>query len=518
MKKTRFILLNILATVIEISIIAWLLIGSLKDNLVLGIVSLSLYTIFLLVMTIVSFNKKSIFETLEFPEQIKLKVDEIYGRFRQHHKDVFVKFHYVEDAFFIVPAAYHDGNIYINSKYKFDPVFFEGIIAHELGHAKSGLVTIKWIHLLRITSIFARQIYTFRFKKRKWFKYPLMKIFDYILLVIYHLLSVLDHLVSNPFYREDEIYANQIAVEIGYGDSLRYFYYNSMISTSEDIKYFSKHYDCKHPSSMEMLKRLESDMSLDESEKDVFAVNDVIYKVINTNNINERYEKIVNWYLYKAKEDKPVILYELGMIYLLGKYKMKIDEEKALKYLNQAKDKGYLPAHYQVALYNYEHMSIDETMIYEDFKYLKDQELSSAYVYYAFCNAYGIGVQENQEEARKWFEKAAKLNNRQALNYLDVIGQVFEYEYHSNNLVDVEQDSYYFESINRVIHTVGSKESKTYQMKLIGSNILLMDGDDTIATFIVSKDRIVRKNVVIKKDEDKTYKTLITYKRSTSNG
>jgi hypothetical protein len=72
-----------------------------------------------------------------------------------------------------------------------------------------------------------------------------MKIFDYGLLLVYNIFNIFDHFVSNPFFRADEIYANEIAVRIGYGDSLRCFYFNSTIASPKDIRFISKNYDYK---------------------------------------------------------------------------------------------------------------------------------------------------------------------------------------------------------------------------------------------------------------------------------
>ena len=115
----------------------------------------------------VSLYKKSIFNTIDFPEDFFDKIESIYTQFKKYYPDIEVKFFYVDDSNFLEPAAYLDGKIYINSSYKFDDVFLYGIIGHELGHSVSKLVKYKIVYLLRITSIIARQIYTFRYKTHK---------------------------------------------------------------------------------------------------------------------------------------------------------------------------------------------------------------------------------------------------------------------------------------------------------------------------------------------------------------
>ncbi|MCK5731930.1 MAG: M48 family metalloprotease, partial [Tenericutes bacterium] len=399
MRKKSFIVLNLLATITEISLILWLIISVLIDNPVFGIISLVVYLIFVITMFRVSLYKKTIFNTLDFPKELENSVNKIVNDFKQCYPNRDVSIYYAKDDSFIEPAAYLDNKIYVNGNYRFSDMFFKGIIAHELGHAQSELVKYKWINLLRISSILARQIFAFRFRKRKWFKTKIMKIMDFILIIIYNILNIFDHFVSNPFFRADEIYANEIAAKIGYGDSLRCFYFNSIIATPKEVKYISKYYDYKHPSVSKMLQRLESKMDLDEAEKDIYSVNNKIFKIKNAEESKIRNQRIMNWYLFKAKQNIDSILHEIGMIFLKGKYRNAVDKQTASEYFNKAKALNYLPSIYQLALLKYDSDSTDKVTMFHEFKHLADSKYEKAFIYLALCYGYGLGTEINGDLA-----------------------------------------------------------------------------------------------------------------------
>ena len=510
MKNNKFIILNVVASTLEISLILLFLILSIEDNPILGVVCLVLYVAYLLLMIRVSLYKKSIFNTIDFPEDFFDKIESIYTQFKKYYPDIEVKFFYVDDSNFLEPAAYLDGKIYINSSYKFDDVFLYGIIGHELGHSVSKLVKYKIVYLLRITSIIARQIYTFRYKNRKYFNSKLMKPFDYILLGVYNIFNLFDHIVTNPYFREDEIFANSVAAKIGCGESLRYFYYNSIINTKEDIKFISKYYDYKHPSAAIMIEKLEDEMNLDKSEIDVFAVNHVIRKIRNADSLADKHHKIMSWYEYKSAQNIDIIFYDLGMIYLRGKYGCTIDKTKSKEYLLKAKELDYLPAIYELSIINYDDKNYQES--FYDFSYLAEKEYKKAYIYLANSYAYGNGTVKDQEKAYKLYKLAAEQNNIAAKNYLTVINQTFKYLSHTNKAVEITEDRYIFNSVDEVIRIDSNNNKYQYSFKLFKSVVILLnDNNDEYTRFYISKDKIIRKNVLINKDESKSYKTNITY-------
>lgn len=510
MKNKRFIVLNILATFLEISLILIIIIISTKDNPVLRIVCLSLYLIYLLLMLRVSFYKKAIFNTIDFPEDLEGKVNAIYNRFRNFYPDTEVTFHYVKDKNFIEPAAYLEGKIYINSNYKFSDVFLSGIIGHELGHAKSKLIKYKLVHLLRITSVFSRQIYAFRYMNRKIFDYPIMKQLDYLLMGVYNIFSLMDHLVSFPYYRADEIYANSVAVKIGYGESLRYFYYNSILNTQKDIRFIISHYDYKHPSTEKMIDLIEEEMNLDSSEIDVFAVNNKIQTIRNADSIKSKNEKIMNWYRYKESEDNEIIYYDLGLIYLRGKYGCDKDISKSKYYFAKAKDLDFYPAIYELALLNYNDNLYE--LAYDDLEYLVTKDFEKAYIYYALCLAYGHGTEENPITAYKYFSLAGEQKNSLAKNYLMVMNKTVVYSSQSNNDFVYRGDKFIFKSVNEVIRVDELENESRYSLKIHNSFLSLLDENmNEYIRLYINKNGIIRKNVLFEIEEEKHF-TDITYK------
>ncbi|XFA98745.1 sel1 repeat family protein [Candidatus Izemoplasma sp. B36] len=510
MRNNKFIILNIIATILEISLLLLFLILSIEDNPILGVVCLVLYIAYLLMMIRVSLYKKSIFNTIDFPIELFDKIHSIYTQFKKYYPDIEVKFFYVDDKSFLEPAAYLDGKIYINSLYKFDDVFLYGIIGHELGHSVSQLVKYKIVYLLRITSIIARQIYTFRYKNRKYFNPKVMKPLDYLLLGVYNIFNLFDHIVTNPYFRRDEIFANSVAAKIGCGESLRYFYFNSLINTKEDIKLISKYYDYKHPSASVMIEKLESEMNLDDSEIDVFAVNNVIRKIRNTNSLTDKHNKIMNWYHYKSTQNIDIIFYDLGMIYLRGKYGCKIDKTKSIEYLLKAKDLKYLPAIYELSVIHYNNRNYQES--FNDFNKLVEKKYRKAYIYLANSYAYGYGTKKDNEKAYQLYKLAAEENNIMAKNYLTIINQTFKYQSHSNKAVEIVEDRYIFNSVDDVIRIDSNNNEYKYSIKLFKSFVILLDDNNKEYTrFVISKDKIIRKNTIIRIDESKIYKTNIVY-------
>ena len=513
MERTKFIILNLLATIIEIGLVLFFIIRFVVvDSTIFGYILLSIYAVFLVFMIILSFGKHNVFNTIDFPEELKSKIDEMHVIFNEKYPNTNIEFLYVEDDNFIEPAAYLSDRIYVNSKYKFSPIFFEAILAHELGHAQSKLITLRIVHLLRISSAISRLIYSFRVKNQAFFKKKFSIVFDMLVFAIYNLFNIFDHIVSNSFFRKDEIKANSIAIALGYGDSLRYFYYFNYINASQEGLLVRKYYDYKHPSTKQMLELMELDMNLDESEIDVFAVHKKIREVRNISGLKDKNNKILQWYQYKATSNDPYYLYELGIFYSKGKHGIAVDNELALDYFELAKKQDYTPAFYQIALYHYNRKDND-IEAFEYFKFAAENEFMLAYKYYAECLAYGIGTMINNEQAQVWYRLAAQNGDKEAINYLSFIGNTFLYDYHTNKLAKIEEDSYICESVFSIDRVVADQKIRLHA-KFQRNLIILFDEAETeFGRFGFTGDKLVRRNVLIHETEDVIYKTTIVYKR-----
>jgi hypothetical protein len=368
------------------------------------------------------------------------------------------------------------------------------------------------VHLLRITSAFSRFIYSFRVRHQAFYSKKYAIILDGITFIIYNLFNLFDHLVSFSFFREDEITANSIALQLGYGDALRYFYYYNLIHSSKSGLLVRKYYDYKHPSTNQMLALMEKEMNLDDSELDVFSVHNKIEAVRNASDNNIRNSKVLSWYQYKAKNDDPYFLYELGMIYLKGRYGLIIDNERALLYLEKAREQGYVPAFYQIALYHYT-LKEEHFKSFDYFKHASLHEYYLAYKYYAHCLAYGIGTQINQNEAQIWYKLASEKSDKEAINYLSLIGHTFVYSDHSNKNIEVEQDYYIFHSVfnaERIYDNHTTILTVQFQRNII---ILLDDLGNEFGRYGFTGDRFIRKNVIVYDAENKNHNTSIFYTR-----
>ena len=137
MKKGLFIILNIFSVLLEYFIIYLffriLLHKNLIISLIMTIVILLIMALFVIYANVV-LRKVSI-EDKERPCEKELlelirKVEEKY------HKKFYL--HYVS-APQPNPAWCIGRHIYINNEYRSDEVFLPGVIAHELGHAISGI-------------------------------------------------------------------------------------------------------------------------------------------------------------------------------------------------------------------------------------------------------------------------------------------------------------------------------------------------------------------------------------------
>lgn len=513
MKNTKFIVLNLLATIIEIGLVVFSIFHFvIADSMIFGYILLSIYSVFLIFMIVLSFGNRNVFQTIDFPEDLKQTIDEMHAVFKDKFPNTNIEFLYVEDEQFLEPAAYLHNKIYVNSKYKFSAIFFEAILAHELGHAQSKLITLRIVHLLRISSAISRLIYSFRVKNQSFFKRKYSVIADVFVFIIYNLFNIFDHIVSNSFFRQDEITANSIAFELGYGEALRYFYYYNFIHASKEGLLVRKYYDYKHPSTKEMLDLMESEMHLDPSEIDVFAVHNKIQEVKNTTGLKEKNQKILQWYQYKVSSNNPLFQYELGLIYWKGKYGLVANKELAIHYFELAKKQDYIAAYYQLGLIYYKQKEQD-IEVFKLFKYAAKNEFQLAYKYYANCFAYGIGTEVDNDEAKIWYELAAHNGDKEAINYLSLIGKTFVYESHTNKNVSIEEDSYICNSAMNVDRVVGNQVTKYHAIFQHQSIILQEEDGREFGRFGFSGDQLVRKNVIIHETEGVVHKTTITYNR-----
>jgi hypothetical protein len=466
-------------------------------------------------MVVLSSTTKNVFKEIDIPFDIQEIIDKVYIKYQDYYPESKITFHYINDKNFIEPAAYLNNKVYINSSYKFSPIFLEGIIAHELGHAKSNLVKYRWIHAFRVSSILSRRIYMFRYQKRNFFSTTIGKLLDPLFWLIYNIFSLLDHFAINPFFNDDELYANKIAVDIGFGDSLRYFYYNSFINMNDEAKTIKKYYDFRHPSAKKMLDRIEEQMMLDHSEIDVFAVHNRIYKVRNAKNNKVRNQKIMKWYEYKASKNIDSIFYDLGQIYETGKYEVDISNETAISYYSKAKELNYSPAIYRLILLQYKIGIEDEKMFYKDVSKLCKDKFTKAYIYLAYCYAYGIGTEIDDLKADKYFILAANEKDSNGLRYKSVINQEFIYSSHTNKEVQIKSHKILFNSINEILIKYDDEVFKCRGVFETNQLVLFKD-DEKYGILSIKGDMITLKHFKVISDSQEHIISIVYIKEKKS--
>lgn len=270
---------------------------------------------------------------------------------------------FVENEVIINSAFYANKVVYINVKNPVKKDYFEGMLAHELGHAITGFGDGIIYFALSLTSITASIITGLRYSYMKRKKKSINKYLDSILYGIIMVLSYKDHFFFNKFIKEDEIKANDYALELTDGHSLRTYYYKVLRSRNFEADRF----DLRHPPVNVMLDRMESQMNLDEHELDIFHINSKIYFVRNTVNKEDIESKKHNYYLNIADHSNQQILNKLSNDFLRGNGTTK-DNDKAIFYSLKAVEQGSVMALYNLGL------------IYEQ---NEDYELALSYLYKA---------------------------------------------------------------------------------------------------------------------------------------
>lgn len=243
------------------------------------------------------------------------------------------------------PAFYHKGTVYLNLNDKtYSPQYIEGLIAHELGHAISGygdkyiLAQVKMSNIAR--SIIVSVRYNTLRKKKEMNPYV-----EGFLFYLMKFLTWLDEIILFKYLRREEYKANKNACLISDGQSLRTYYYHVHRRRRKERYEF----DLIHPSPKKMILRMEKYMDLDEYNKDVYAVNDKIYYVVNQMNVKDQDIAKFNYYIHKANPSNPYVNERISECYFRGRGVDK-DIDKALEYALKAEDLGSKKGYYNIGL------------------------------------------------------------------------------------------------------------------------------------------------------------------------
>ncbi len=307
MRLQKVLTLNIIMSFLELAIVLFFTFK--YGNITIQIFIISLY-ILLLLFQLIRGNKRNLFEEVKVENNQFENYIELINKTKEYKPNL--QYKYVEYKNLPSPAFYFKDTVYINTAAKIEPEYFEGMLAHELGHATTKLGDYINNVALRLSTIFANMIFMLRVNI-KTRNNILFKILDNILFSIYNILSIPDHLVLNRYVREDEFLANSYACKITDGRSLRTYYYKTHIRQD---KYIIR-YDFKHPSAKDMMYKMEQEMNITSYEQDVYAIKNRIFYIKNSDK-NEKLIKTHNYYLHCTLHDKD-ISFKLARNFELGR-------------------------------------------------------------------------------------------------------------------------------------------------------------------------------------------------------
>jgi hypothetical protein len=242
------------------------------------------------------------------------------------------------------PAFYHKGIVYINQKDKtYPPHYIEGLIAHELGHAISGYGDKYVLAQIKMSNIARSIIVSFRHAVMRKKNADMNKTVEGFLYYLMLWLTWLDEIILFKYLRTEEYLANKNACLISNGESLRTYYYH----VHRRRKRQRYEFDLIHPAPKKMIMRMEKYMDLDEYNKDVYAVDDKIYYVVNKLNVNEQNIAKFNYYIHKANQENPYVNNKIFDCYFRGKGTDR-DINKALEYALKAEKQGSKSGYYNI--------------------------------------------------------------------------------------------------------------------------------------------------------------------------
>lgn len=244
------------------------------------------------------------------------------------------------------PAFYHKDTVYINqTDQSYPPQYIEGMIAHELGHAISGYIDDYVFAQVKMSNFARAIIVNVRMaimnKKNK----EVNKYLEGFLYYLMRFLTWFDEIILFKYLRREEYEANKNACLISDGHSLRTYYYHVHRRRRRQRYEF----DVIHPSPKSMILRMEKYMDLDEYNKDVYAVDNKIYYVVNKMNVKEQNIAKYNYYIHRADQDSPYVNNKISECYFRGKG-VKKDIESALKYALKAESQGSEKGYYNIGV------------------------------------------------------------------------------------------------------------------------------------------------------------------------
>lgn len=281
MNKGLFVILNIFSIILEY-ILVYLFFRFILKKIFLISIIMTLFVFLLMVFIVVFANimlRKTKIEDKSRPceEEILKIIDKCS---EMYNKKFYL--HYVT-APQPNPAWCISNHIYINNQYRCSTIYLPGVVAHELGHAISGISNYIFIPSLKISTLISRVFYLTIISLLNVDK-KLTNIIANIFFIPYYIVNLNNLIFTYHFLKKDEITANSIAVNLGYGEYLRCYY--AEVLKYDDNKLFRKA-DLMHPSIKMMIDKLNFELGIKNELLDIYYINNILmYANIKTKTFN----------------------------------------------------------------------------------------------------------------------------------------------------------------------------------------------------------------------------------------
>lgn len=363
-------------------------------------------------------------------------------------------------------------NIYINtnklySYQSIDDIHFEGILAHEVGHAMH-MSKIYALANLRISAVIGNILfidtinYSYKLnKKKKKLLTHILFIFRYTLFILFNLLNIF---ILYPFKKYEELAADRLSLTVSNGYSLRGYYFKIMRNHQSKLEKFRfKFIDLNHPCPKTHYDKLNNLMKDTNKNCELYKSNQVyVYKYSNE---LDRYSQIIHF----VEND---VLSKLPSIYM---YLARLSEKN--NDLDYAK-KYYLLAGQSNQLIGYRKL----------IRILKHEN--------------------NLTNVMEYYKILAKHKDKEALIVTNYYHQEFYLEKvtHNNQVIPSSNESIVLSLNNEIIH---KKNQESTLIKFNRSNQTIYLSNSLI--YILKNNMIISRPYIIHKEENNEVVEVIEY-------
>lgn len=266
MRKFSFIIFNLISIIVEYLLIFIFLeyVFGFKHQISI-IISLVVFVL-MSCLTIIAYKEvkkpTNSEEAKPYEDLILPLIDKVNKEYGLHLKLYYIKAVQPNPAWCI-------GNcIYVNNNFKINSDFLMGIISHELGHAISGISNYTYLASLKPSTLIGKVLYltviALSNSKNRALYY-----LGYVFYILSFVISLNNIIFVYHFVKDDEFVANEYAIKLGFGDSLRSYY--GLIYRDEINKLMVKA-DFLHPSIDEMITRINNSLHIKKELEDIYYI------------------------------------------------------------------------------------------------------------------------------------------------------------------------------------------------------------------------------------------------------